>query len=734
MAILTRRTFLISGGVLGGGLLLGYAFTPNRYALTASSSKDAQWLTTWVSIHPDNTVTILVPHAEMGQGAHTSLPMMLAEELEADWSMVKMEQAPAESIYAVGKVIQGFVAGEINPPESLQRLVDYSFYKIADIVNMQITGGSASVRFTGHWGMRHAGAAAKEMLLKAAADTWEVPVGECNAKLGHVHHAASGQTLTFGELADRASTYTPSVRPKLKDKKDYTICGKSIPHFNVPEIVKGEMMYGIDVSLPEMKYAAIRHAPVFGGDVVSFDADAIKDNRGVEKVLKIPGAVVVIADNYWRAKTALNQLPVEFDAGEHQDFNTTRMFEDLGKILDSGKAEIDQSIGKPSQVIEDAGALIEAEYQVPFLAHATMEPMNCTAHFHGGHLDIWTGTQDLLGTRAFAAEISGLDFEQVTAHPIQLGGGFGRRIPGTGNFIEDAVHVAMAVPYPVNLIWSREEDMQHDYYRPAGRTRFKASLDNEGKPELWMHHYTDIGINDDVKAAFIPYAVPNQEIGRIAHETPVPVSYWRSVEHSYQGFFIESFIDELAYQANTDPFKYRLDLLNEQPRYRAVLELAAEKIGWDNAAQMGAGKGIAIKESFGTIVAQAAEVSLDKNGQLKIHKIVAVADPGEVIHPENARAQIESGIIYALSALLFGEITLENGRVMQNNFPDYQVVRLANTPQMEVYFIESGETVGGMGEVGTPPLAPAICNAIFAATGKRIRRLPLMNQALKDIS
>ena len=537
MGKLTRRAFLVSSGVLGGGLLLGYIATPNRLAIRANSSADNIWVTTWVSVGADNIVTVLVPHAEMGQGVHTALPMMLAEELEADWALVRMEQAPAEELYVVGDLIQGFVAGDINVPNALRRHVDYAFFKIADIMNMQLTGGSASVRFTGQWGMRRAGAAAKEMLVKAAAENWNVSTTECEAKRSRVYHRASGRSATFGELAKQASQYTPSLTPKLKDKKDYVICGKPIPRWDTPAKVTGELVYGIDITLPGIKHAAIRHAPIFGSEVLSFDANAIKNQRGVDRVLKIPGAVVVIADNYWRAKTALSKLPVEFSDGENGDFSTEGMFKEFNRILSKEQQQVDLEQGNTKENLHNAIGVIESDYQVPFLAHATMEPMNCTARYQNNRLDIWTGTQDLLGARAAAAEAADLDTERVTAHAVQLGGGFGRRLPMTSNHIEEAVRIAMQVPYPVKLVWTREEDMQHDYYRPAVLSRFKATLDKDGKPQVWMNTYTDIGINDDVAAAFVPYTIQHQHIARVEHEVPVPVSYWRSVEHSYQGVF-----------------------------------------------------------------------------------------------------------------------------------------------------------------------------------------------------
>jgi isoquinoline 1-oxidoreductase subunit beta len=731
MGKLTRRTFLVSGAVLGGGALFGFIATPNRLALRAPATEQNAWMATWVSIAPDNTITVLVPHAEMGQGTHTALPMMLAEELEADWSKVQMQQAPAESIYAVGDMIKGFIASGLNVPSVFKRQEDFAFYKIASLMNMQITGGSASVRFTGQAGMRRAGAAAKEMLIRAAAENWQVDSEECEAKLSYVYHQASGQSASFGELAEQASKYEPSLQPVLKKKEDYSICGKPLPRFDTPARVVGQQNYGIDVVLPGMKYAAIKHSPVFAGTAVSFDDSGIKKRKGFETVIKLSDSFVLIADNYWRAKTALAELPVEFSDGENADFSSDKLFSDFAQLLasDDTKIENDLQQGDVEATLTSADEIISAEYKVPFLAHATMEPMNCTAHYHDGQLEIWTGTQDLLAARAFAAEVADIDMENVTAHPVELGGGFGRRIPSTGNYIEEAVRIAMQVSYPVKLIWTREEDMQHDYYRPAVESHFQASLGPQGQPQAWRNVYTDIGVSEDTSAAFVPYAISEQSIGRIEHETPVPVSYWRSVEYSSQGFFRESFIDELAHKAGVDPLNYRLSLLKQAPRYSAALVMAAKNIGWQRKLAPGHGLGIAIVESFGSIVAQAVEVSI-VNEQLSVHRVSAVVDSGEVINPEIARSQVEGGVIYGLTAALFGKISLEKGRVIQNNFPDYQVLKLSGTPQIDVSFIESGEGIGGMGEVGVPPIAAAVCNAIYAANGRRIRQLPLIDQNL----
>ena len=568
---------------MGGGLALGYFFTPNRLAMKAGSSPEQVWLTSWVSINADNTTTVLLPHVEMGQGVLTSLPMMLAEELEADWSLMDIRQAPVEEIYVTDKLARGMTLGEIAVPRSMRRLLDYSFYKVSGIMNLQITGGSASVRFTGQWGMRVAGAAAKEMLLRAAAERWGVAQSECRARLSRVHHEPSGRALRFADLSEAAAEYSPSLTPPLKSRQDYVICGKPVARVDAPDKVTGAVQYGIDVQLDNMQVGAVRHAPVFGGEVIRYyerNSDPVTSRPGVKDIIQVPGAVVVTADNYWRAQQALDSLVVIFSDGGNDAFNTEKMYADFAAGLDGDNYETDHEQGNGAKAVAPSAEVISADYRVPFLAHATMEPMNCAAHYHDGRLDVWVGTQDPLGTRALAAETAGLDMKNVTVHPLQVGGGFGRRMSFTGNFISDAVQTAIRVPYPVKLVWSRAEDVQHDYYRPAVQSRFKAVLDGNGRPLVWLNRYTDIGVNDGVEAAFTPYPAPHRQIGRVPAQTPAPVTIWRSVEHSYQGFFTESFIDELAARAAQDPLEYRLALLGEQPRHQAVLRLAAEKIGW----------------------------------------------------------------------------------------------------------------------------------------------------------
>lgn len=722
-----RRAFLVAGGLVGGGLALGCFFTPNRLAIRAASSPERVWLTSWVGINPDNTLTVLVPQAEMGQGVLTSLAMMLAEEMEADWALMNIRQAPAEDIYVTDKIAQGFKLGRTELPRSLQRLLDYSFYKAARVFNLQLTGGSTSVRFTGQGGMRIAGAAAKEMLLRAAAEHWGVAQSECRAQSSHVHHDASGRSVRFADLAAPAAEFTPSLNPTLKPKRDYVLCGQPVPRVDLAEKVTGAPIFAIDLALDGMKVAAIRHVSTPDAAVGSLEPGRARELPGVTDVVQIPGAVVVTADNYWRASQALAALVTRSGHGGHGEISSERLYRDFSAALDAGEYLDDHSQGNVAEVTSGADGIIRAEYQVPFLAHAAMEPVNCVAWQRAGRLELWAGVQDPLGVRALAAETAAMDMENVVLHPYQMGGSFGRKSSFGNNFIRDAVHTARRVPYPVKLVWSREEDIRHDYYRPAGSSRFEALLDAAGTPVAWSNRYTDIGMNGNGEAARVPYAIEHQQIARVACEAPLPLGYWRSVEYSSHGFFIESFIDELARRAARDPLEYRLALLQERPRHQAVLRLAAEKIGWGKSLPANTGLGLAVVASFGSIVAQAVQVSVTGD-RLRVEKVMAAVDPGEVINPALARDQVEGGIVYGLTAALYGDITLDAGRVQQSNFTDYRMVRMDNTPAMEVYFIESGEALGGMGEVGTPPLAPALCNAVYAATGKRIRRLPLQDR------
>jgi isoquinoline 1-oxidoreductase subunit beta len=728
---LTRRAFIITGTVAGGGLLLGYALSPLsnlKRARSLGATGDEVLLTTWVKIAPDDTVTVIVPHSEMGQGVHTALPMMLAEELDADWSRVRMEQAPADRAFANGPLARGYLLGDYDIPASLSGLADFAMRKAAETLNAQITGGSLSVRATGVAGMRRTGAAARWMLIQAAAAAWAVPASEITSEKSRLIHSKSNRSASYGEMASAAAKFDPPADVPLKPRERYTIVGQSVPRFDLPAKVDGSARYGVDTRLPGMRYAAVKASPVFGGTVATMDANAVAGRRGDVRALQLPDAVAVVADNYWRAKQALDALPVTWSDGKNASHSSASIFEGMQAAIERGGLKKDWSFGDADGALRGAARVVEATYKVPYLAHACMEPMNCTAWFHDGKLELWGGFQDGLGARATAAKLSGLSFDDVVLHHTAMGGGFGRRGP-TLNYLERAIHIAKQVDAPVNVIWSREEDMTQDNYRNASVCRMRAGLDGTGKPVAWLQEFTEK--HDPKDANLIAYGIPNRA-ARFATDTdPIPFGPWRSVDNSLHGFFIESFVDELAAAAKRDPYEYRRELLAGAPRHQAVLDAVAEMSGWKTPPPKGRARGISLKESFNTIVGQVAEVSVGEDGRARVHKMWCAADPGEVIHPNGLAAQLEGGIIYGLTAALYGEISIKDGRVVEQNFPDYPMVKMADAPTIEVKVVASGAHAGGAGEPGTPPTAGAVANAVYALTGHRVRELPLRKQDLR---
>lgn len=728
---MNRRRFLLGTTVIGGGLLLGYAVTrPTRQSLANRDHTEAgqSFLTTWLRIDPDNQVTIVVPHSEMGQGVLTSLPMMAADEMDADWTQVRVEQAPATDLFANGVLIKGFAMSMgLTVPAFLDRTVDFATLKAAEIMNMQITGGSSSVRFTGEMGMRAAGAAAREMLINAAAAQWDVAASECDARNSFVYHDASGRSASFGELASAAAAVEPPRNPTLKTPDRFTLMGTAVPRVDIPAKVDGSAMFGVDARPDGMLYAAVTTAPVFGGKLTRVDnVDAVMQRRGVQRVIELEDAVAVVADNYWRASEALKQLQPVFTGTEFDGSNSSDIFAQFDTALDSAERNKDVHAGDAAEAFASATEIIDARYRVPYLAHAAMEPMNCTVHFHDGRCDVWTGTQDNLGIRGRVATVAELDENAVTVHPFYLGGGFGRRLPQSTNTIDQATRIASHFDVPVQTLWSREEDTRQDYYRPAVSSRFRAGLDANGQLIAWENVYT--GKNEPIEAAHIAYQVPSQQIDYVESPTHVPFGAWRSVAHSQHSFFLESFTDELAWHANQDPLQYRLSLLTDKPRHRRVLQEAAARAGWTTPAPEGRARGIALQESFGSIVAEVAEVSLTEDGAVRVNKVVCAIDCGRVVNPDTAASQVESGIIYGLTAAMYGQISIENGRVKESNFHDYEMLRLAESPQIEVILLESGDApVGGLGEPATPPISAAVTNALYALTGQRVRELPLKN-------
>jgi isoquinoline 1-oxidoreductase beta subunit len=729
----SRRAFISTGIAAGGVVVFGVAIRRGDRSddVRQLVAEDGEALfDAWLKIAPDNTVTVIVPHAEMGQGVHTTLAMMLADELDADWSHVEVLEAPGHKEYANYAMARGYVASDIDFPAWLVDTVDGFFFRATQAIALQITGGSTSVRTTGQIAMRVTGAAARTALLEAAAGEWQVPVSELSTHNSMVMHAASERSTTYASLAEAAARISLPSKPTLKNSAEFNIMGTSPQRHDIPAKVDGSAMFGIDAKLPGMKYAAVKAAPVFGGAVARLDPASVQDMPGVRKVIDLDDAVAVIADGYWQAHKALTQLDVEFSDGGNSHWEQGDIYRQFGADLDTsataGNEETDVETGDAPTALSDATQVVEAEYRVPYLAHSPMEPMNCTAWVHDGRCELWTGSQNPLG---FASEVSdALDMDQddVTVHNQFLGGGFGRR--AFGDYTVQAARIASTVPYPVKLIWSREEDTRHDHYRQASISRFRGGLDAQGNALAWHNHY--VNKHDPEEAPHIPYAIDNQRIVYTTSRTHVPWGFWRSVDHSLHAFFTESFIDELAVAAGRDPYEYRRELLENEPRFRAVLDLAAEKAGWGEALAEHQGRGISIHRSFGTIVAEVVDVEV-VDGQLAIPRVVCAVDAGYTIHPDGMAAQMESGIAYGMTAALYGEISIRHGAVAQSNFHDYPMLRMDKAPVVETHIINSGDALGGAGEPGTPPIAPALTNAIFDATGIRIRELPVRQHDLE---
>ena len=725
-----RRNFLLSSALVGGGVLIGYSAsrpTRHRRANNEMVQDTERFITSFIKIEPSNRITIYVPHSEMGQGIHTSLSMMVADELDANWEDVNIEQAPAIDLFANGDMLKGF-ATEFGIPNFLMGLVNTSAFTVVEIMNLQTTGGSASIRFTGEYGMRPAGAAARQMLLQAAANRWDVSIDELTTKLSHVHHDPSGRSFSYGELADDASLLEPTEEPILKDRSQFQIMGKAISRNDIPAKVDGSAIYGLDAHADDMLYAAIRLAPVFGTKLISVDATKALSQRGIKKVVQLEDSVAIVADNYWRAKKALALVNTEFEASDDDSTSSLDIANRFDQELANSGGSEDMVIGDTNSAIESAADTIEANYRVPYLAHAAMEPMNCTVHIKGDTADLWTSTQDALAMRGRVASIAGLAEDSVTFHQTYCGGGYGRRLPFNWNMIDHATLIAKEFDVPIKTIFSREDDMQQDYYRPAVHSNFRASLDSNGKVTAWENKYT--GPIQTPGAAHIPYAIKNQSIRVVDGRTHVPIAAWRSVDHSQQTFFTESFVDELAHRSGINPYQFRMDLLQQHPRHRKVLAVAAQSAGYGRDLPEGHALGIAVQESFGSFVAEIAEVSMSEDDQPVIHKVTCAIDCGWAVNPDTVEAQIESGIIFGLSAAMYGEISIENGRVHQDNFPDYEMVRMDSSPDIEVHIVESGEAPGGLGEPATPPIAAAITNAIYILTGQRIRDLPIKKHDL----
>ena len=728
----TRRAFVTTGVITGGVLAIGVGIRPGKRTKKVAdfiANKNESVLNVWLKISPDNTVTAIVPHAEMGQGVHTTLAMMLADEMDADWNQVRVMEAPAKKEYANYALAKGYLMGDTDFPSFMIDTLDGFFLTAAKTMSLQITGGSTSVKTTGIFGMRVAGAAAKSMLLQAASEIWQVPVKELQAIKSHILHPSTNRSAPFSDFSLAAADIEIPPKPQLKSEKEFTIMGTSPPKIDIPSKTDGSANFGIDIHLPNMKYATVKAAPVFGAKVKSIDESSIQNMPGIRKIVNLGDAVAVIADGYWQAKQGLKKLSIEFTKSGYENVDQNAIFLQFEKAMDKAKKnntnKIDFKTGNANIAMQQSNHSIEAEYRAPYLAHATMEPMNCTAWVHDDQCELWLGTQNPLGFAAEVASALSLDVDNILLHNQYLGGGFGRR--AFSDFAIQASLVAQEVHYPVKLIWSREEDMQHDHYRQANISRFKASFDKKGNPTAWINQFVDK--HDPIEAPYIPYAIDNQLIHYADSKTHVPWGFWRSVDHSLHAFFTESFIDEMAHDVNKDAYEFRRDLLKNKKHFIDVLDLAAEKSKWYEPLPKNWGRGIAIHKSFGTIVAQVVDVEII-NKKALVHKVTCAVDCGFAIHPEGLKSQMESGIVYGLTAALYSNISIQNGAVVQSNFHDYEMLRMNESPEINTYIINGGGKIGGAGEPGTPAIAPALTNAIFNATGLRIRELPIKHHDL----
>ena len=698
---LSRRVFLKKSALTCTGLMVGLTY--ESQSCLAAKVENSEELGIWIRISPDGTTTFIIPSSEMGQGVNTSLSMILAEEMEADWQMIKTENAPVNSDY-------------INPESN----------------SGQMTAGSSSIK--GFWDpLRKAGAAVKLMLQQAAAQRWGIKVEECSAESGYIYRKNSSQKLSYGELAEAAGKLDIPSNPNLKNSEDYNLVGKPIQRLDIPSKTNGSAQFGIDVMLPEIMYATIRQSPVFGGEVLSYDEDAAKSVRGVKKVVLIPNGIAVVADNTWRAKRGIEALNVKFHGGETKGLESNQI-----------QAELLNSLDEEGKTITEANQVLDLEYEVPYLSHAALEPMNCTAIVSENFCEVWAPTQSQGGCMDAAKEITELDEEQIKIHTTYLGGGFGRR--GETDFVKHSLILAKELGKPVKVTWMREEDMQHGFYRPASMSRFQIGLNKDGLPISWNNQLASPSILKRFFAPMawfnvdplstegadeIPYAIEDFNLDYTEVDSGVPVGFWHSVGSSFNAFFIESAIDEAAHLAGQDPFLYRMKLLAGKKRFQDVLSRVAKKSEWGRVLPKGHGLGICIHKTRGSIAGAVIEVSTDDIGMLKLHKAWIAIDCGKVINPNTIRAQMEGGFTFGLSATLGEKITIKDGRVEQSNFHDYQILRLKGSPEISVEIIESGNEIGGVGEVAVPLAAPALANAVFSSSGRRIRTLPLSNHGIK---
>jgi isoquinoline 1-oxidoreductase subunit beta len=709
----SRRRFLQAGAAAGGGLMLSLGLPlANR---EAGAAGDVFAPNAFIRIGRDGQIVLTMPYVEMGQGTYTSIPMLIAEELEVDLKQVQLEHAPPnEKLYA-------------NP-----------------LLGIQATGNSNAIR--GAWKpLREAGATARTMLVAAAAKRWNVDPAACRAQSGEVIHTATGRRVTYGELAADAARMPVPDSVALKRPQDFKLIGTPARRLDTPAKVDGTAVYGIDVRLPGMKISTLAQSPVFGGRVKRVDDAAARAVKGVRQIVRLDDAVAVVADHMGAAKKGLADLVIEWDDGPHARLDTGAIVGELEQATRTAGA-VAQNTGDVGRAMADAVTKVEATYHVPFLAHATMEPMNCTVHMRKDGCEIWVGSQALARVQAAAATTAGLPLDKVTVHNHLIGGGFGRRLEADG--VIRAVQIAQHVDGPLKVVWTREEDIQHDMYRPTFFDRLSAGLDAKGMPVAWNNRFAgssiiarylppafNNGLDPDTTEGAIDlvYDLPNLHVEYVRVEPPgIPTAFWRSVGPSHNVFVTESFMDELAAAARQDPVAYRLALLDKNPRAKAVLALAAEKAGWGDKLPPRVGRGVSLQHVFATYMAQVAEVEVAKDGTVRVRRVVCAVDCGTVVNPDTVQAQIQSAVVFGITAALYGEITLKDGRVEQSNFDNYQILRMNEAPDVEVHIVQNSEPPGGMGEAGTSAIVPAVANAIFAATGKRLRKLPVDTAALKQ--
>jgi len=695
----SRRAFLKSGAAVGGSLVIGVTLPDAMAKMSVTTSMP----NAWIRIGSDNSVTILCARSEMGQGVVMAMPTLVAEELEVDLHRIKVDFAPPGEVY------------------------------INSMLGGQLTGGSTSVR-DGWEKLRIAGAQARSMLVQAAADKWGVDPSKCRAQNGVVS-GPGGKKASYGQLAEAASKLTPPKEVKLKPASEFRYVGKPLKRLDTADKIRGKAEYGIDTRLPGMLYASLAQCPVIGGKVVSFDAEQAKSMPGVKHVVQVTDGVAVVADSWYRARKARDTLKIQWDEGPNKALSTESVFAGLAEAMSKPEAQIRKQ-GDVDAAMKTAAKTLEATYEMPFLSHSPMEPMNFTADVRKDSALLIGAIQFQQAALGISAAITGLKPEQITVRTTFLGGGFGRRIDL--DYMAQAVEISKAIGAPVKLVWTREDDMTHDFYRPASLHKLAGGLDGSGKPVALSLKMSSPSVTarlfppvvkDGVdpfmaEAILSPYDIANQSVGTVIHDTGLRVGYLRSVSHALNIFANESFIDEMAHAAGKDPYEFRLALLEKQPRHKRVLEVAAREAGWGKPLPKGQARGIAVMEGYDTYMAQVAEVSVE-NGQIKVHRVVVAADLGPMVNPNIVRQQLEGNIVFGLTALKYGNITLKDGRVQQTNFDKYQMVRMPESPKIETHLVPSGDKPGGIGEPGMAVLGPAVANAVFALTGTRLRKMPL---------